>query len=458
MFLSLLVPLLLQGQSPVAPTPLDDLVAIALRDNLGQRQQALAIARADAAMREARGLYLPSATFNARYTELAGNTVNIGQMINPAFGALNQLLQKPAFPTNVDVELPMRQETTMRIAQPLFQPSIVAANRVAGAMADLQTAQRDAHAQALAADVRSGYLGYARLHYVVGIYDSTLALLDEHVRVSERLVANGLATPDVVLRARAERSDVQQRRDEAAQLRDAARQGVNTLLNRPNGTPLPVFSDSVLAPGDAPPLDVTQRHARTRREELRQLDHALRASEARHRLARGSFLPSLSLAVDYGIQGKTYRFDASRDFAALTLVASWNVFNGGQDLARVQQADLETRQLAAQRDELARAVELQVATAWDAARVARRAIGTADDRLASARRSFELMRRKREEGAASQLEFLDARVTFTTAQLNQVITRYDYLLRRVALDRAASLYEIATPSTDTSSARSSTPR
>jgi hypothetical protein len=43
-------------------------------------------------VREARGLHLPSATFNPRYTELAGNTINLGTLINPAFGALNELL------------------------------------------------------------------------------------------------------------------------------------------------------------------------------------------------------------------------------------------------------------------------------------------------------------------------------------------------------------------------------
>ena len=434
------------GEAQQRPdSPLDALVATALRDNPGQRQQALASARADAAVREARGLYLPSATLNARYTRVSGNTVNLGELINPAFGALNQLLQRPAFPTDVDVQLPLRQETTVRVAQPLYQPSIAAANRVAGALADLQAAQRQGYARALAARVQAGYLAWARLHVVVGVWDSTLALLDEHVRVAERLLASGQATPDVVLRARAERSDVLQRRDEATQLRDAARQGVNTLLDRPNATPLPVFAESTLVPGDLPALADALGAARDRREELLQLDHARRAAGARHRLARGSFLPSLSVAVDYGVQGREYRFDGSRDFSALSIIASWNVFNGGRDVARVQQADLEEQELEARHEEVVRAVELEVSTAWDAARVARAAIRTADDRLASARRAFELMRRRHELGAASQLEFLDARVAFTNAELNAVITRYDYLLRRVDFERAAATYQLPSP-------------
>lgn len=432
------------GAQGSAPGPLDALVASALRDNLSLRGQALATARAEAATREARGLYLPSATLNARYTELAGNTINLGELINPAFGALNGLLQRPAFPTNVDVQLPLRQETTVRVAQPVFQPAIRAANRVAGAMADLQETQRQAARREVAAQVRTGYLTWLKLHAVVGIFDSSLVLLDEHLRVAERLVAAGSATPDVVLRARAERSDVAQRRDEARQLLHAAGQSLNTTLNRAPDSPLDRWPDSVLAIAPLPPRDVAVRQAGERREELRQLDHAYRATEARHTLARGSFLPSLSLALDYGIQGRDYRLDASRDFAALTVVASWNVFNGGQDLARVQQADLESRQVRLRREDAARQVALQAGTTWDAAQVAQAALATAADRLASARRSFELVARRHEAGSASQLEYLDARVAFTTARLNAAITHYDYLLRRVELDRVAVLYDLPT--------------
>jgi outer membrane protein TolC len=426
-----------------ARTPLDALVELGLRENLSRRQQQLAVARADAAVREARGLYLPSATLNARYTELAGNTVNLGSLINPAFGALNQLLDRPAFPTNIDVQLPQRQETTVRVAQPVFQPAVIAANRVQRALADAQGAQRDLHARELAADIKSRYLTHAKLLQVVTLYDSTLPLLDEQLRVSERLVQAGKATPDMILRARAERSEVQQRRDESVQLADASRDALNLLLNRPLATPVALIPDSLLGFDSLPSLDDLRRQALLAREEVHQVGHARRAVAAQERLAQGSFLPNVSVALDYGVQGHEYRFDRSRDFAAFTVAVSWNLFNGGQDAARVQQAALDGRRLQAQHEEVAQLIALDVTTSWQSAAVARSAIGTASDRLQASRRSFEIVRRKQEEGTASQLEFLDARTTYTNAALNLLITRYDYYLRRVALERAAASYDIA---------------
>ncbi|MBP9106264.1 MAG: hypothetical protein KBF56_05885, partial [Gemmatimonadaceae bacterium] len=61
-------PALLAQDGAPKSTPLDALVETGLRQNLSRRQQLLAVEQADAAVREARGLYLPSATLNARYT------------------------------------------------------------------------------------------------------------------------------------------------------------------------------------------------------------------------------------------------------------------------------------------------------------------------------------------------------------------------------------------------------
>jgi outer membrane protein len=74
--------------------------------------------------------------------------------------------------------------------------------------------------------------------------------------------------------------------------------------------------------------------------------------------------------------------------------------------------------------------------------VARDAIATAEARLAAARRSFELVRRRYEEGLASQVEFLDARTAFTSAELNRVATTYRYAIRYVDLERAAALRDL----------------
>jgi len=72
-------------------------------------------------------------------------------------------------------------------------------------------------------------------------------------------------------------------------------------------------------------------------------------------------------------------------------------------------------------------------------RAARTAVASAVERESAARRNWELVRRRGEQGAASALDVLDARTTWTRAALNLIVTRYGYATRWVELERAAAL-------------------
>jgi len=430
------------GAQQLPADPLHQLVREGLAANPGLRARALAVTRDDAAVDEARGRFLPSATANARVSALSG-TPNLGALINPAYAALNQLLGQDAFPTNINLTLPQRQEATIRLAQPLFEPRVLEAYRIARSQRDATAAGRDTQRRQLVADIQSAYLQYARASRAADIFDATVPLLDESVRVSERLLANGKVTPDNVLRARAEQGAVIQQRDAAHQLADAARQQLNFLTGRPLDQRLALFTDSLLGIdrrfAAMTDLSAAQRRAQRDREELTVIDRSSDAVLGQQRLARTAFLPSVNLAVDYGFQGNTIRVGRNSDFAIASLVLSWNLFNGGQDRARMQQASAFGAQLVAQREDVSRSIALQVRVAHDAAVVARAGIATATARLDAASKTFELVQRRFGEGVASQLELLDARTSLTTAQLNRLITTYDFFQRVVDLERAAAL-------------------
>jgi outer membrane protein TolC len=74
--------------------------------------------------------------------------------------------------------------------------------------------------------------------------------------------------------------------------------------------------------------------------------------------------------------------------------------------------------------------------------VARGAIATAEERLAAAERTYQLVARRWQEGIAPQIELLDARTSFTAAGLNLILTRYEYAARWVELERAAALRDL----------------
>lgn len=105
----------------------------------------------------------------------------------------------------------------------------------------------------------------------------------------------------------------------------------------------------------------------------------------------------------------------------------------------MQQAQLEAERVAVRGEDARRGVELQIRTSWQGAMVAQQAIETAELQREAAERTWQLVRRRAEEGLASALELSEARTGRTAAQLNALFTTYDYYLRRIELDRAAAL-------------------
>ena len=418
--------------------PLGGLVAEALRTNLGLEIERLAERRAAASVLEARGLFFPSLALESRYSRLHG-VPNIGDFVNPAYAALNGLLGANRFPTNLDITLPQRHDSRLELRQPLFNAGIIANYAAARGRSDGERFALRAAARRLAAEVQTAYLTEASARRAVEIYTASLALVQENERVAARLLSAGRATPEAVYRARADRSDIEQQLAEARQKAVAAGQVLNRILDRPLDAAIDTVPDSLLDVPITMNADSAVAHALAHREELQEASAGIRTGQAAVRAATAAFLPTISLAVDYGFQGRNFAFQPSQDYWVASLVVSWNVLNGGSDVARRTEAALQVQQARTLRKDLEERIALEVRTAYDAAVVAHEAIATADDRLEAARHTFELVRRRYEEGVASPFELVDARTALTSAELNRVLTAYGYALRYVDLERAAAL-------------------
>jgi len=431
--------------APSTPDPLRAIVDEALRANLGLEQERLAERRAGAEVREARARLLPSINLDARYSHIE-NATNLGDFINPAYGALNQLTGTSAFPTDIDLTLPRRYESHLRLVQPLFNEAARAGLAVASARRDGQRMQLAAAARRLAAEAQIAYLEQASARRVAEIYDATLATVRENERVAERLLDAGRATPEAVQRSRAERAEVEQSLAEARERQLAAARAFNRVLKRPLDATVEAIPDTAFDLPLSPfaGADEAMKRGLAAREELRQVEAGVRTAQAAKRAATSGMVPSVAGVLDYGFQGNDLSVSDEDHVWSASLAFSWSLFDGGGDLARRSAAGYEAERARAQKRDIEDRIALEIRTAYEAATVARQAIVTADVRLEAAARTFTLVRRRFEEGAASPYELVDARTSLTNAQLNRVLTAYRYAIRRVDFERAAALRDIDT--------------
>ncbi len=428
---------------------IDDYVREGLRSNLSLRAQSLEVERAEAGLDAARARYFPEAAFAARYSwSEGGRTIDLplGDALNPAYQTLNDLLiaqgQQPQFPVVQNESIAFlrerEQDTRVTLRMPLIAPAIPAAVRAQRELLGATEFGREALGRRLKRDITVGYLTWASAVRTQGIVDSSVTLLNENLRVNDSLHRNGKITQDQVLRARAELLAVTQQSREARNGASQARSYLNFLLNRALDTPLESADVGVTAAAVTRALTELRQSALDSRPELSQLGALTRASEAQTRIARAERWPTLSLGADGGIQGEDYQFGRGSNFATVSLLIQWTFFDGGARRAAVRQANATARRTATQLQELEQQVQLEVQQSLDRLETSADSLATAEARAEAARAAFRIASRKRDEGAISQVEFIDARSSLTGAELNLNVTRFEMLARQAELDYATA--------------------
>jgi outer membrane protein TolC len=433
---------------PVAAV-IDDYVREGLRHNRALQASQLEVERSVALLDAARARFLPEVGIEARYTRAEGGReieLPLGPLVNPIYQSLNELLASAGQPTpftsignpRFPLILEREQDTRLTLRQALYAPAIPAAVRANRAGLEASEFAREATARRLKRDISAGYLNWLQASKAVEIVDASRLLLAENLRVNESLFRNGKITQDQVLRANAELLAVEQQLQEARAAREQAERYVNFLLGRALDTPLePATLDSEIALTIAD-LDGLRARARDNRPELAQADRAVRAAAAQTDIASSARRPTLSLGVDAGTQGERYEFGRGRNFATVSLLLNWALFDGGSRASEVSAARASERRARTQRDELAQQIELEVRQSLDQLETTASSLRTAAARTDAARAAFRIASRKRDEGVISQVEFIDARSALTGAELNLNVTRFQLLARQADLDFATA--------------------
>ena len=421
-----------------------------LQNNLALKQREFSFERSISALDEARGLFMPSIGINARYTRAGGGRtfeIPVGDLVNPIYTGLNQIIGSYVYPTNIPNEeiLFLRKkehDTKLTLIQPIFQPKILFNYRIKDNMKDIRKAERNVYARELIAEIKSAYFNYLKTIKVVELFHKTEELLKENLRVSESLYKNHKSTVDVVYRAQAELSDIKQQLADAENNEKLAKAYFNFLLNKDLETGVKVDENITSFQAENFDFDESINLAVAKREELRQLESAIDASSNNISLSKSNYLPGVSLAVDYGFQGEEYKFTSDDDYWMASVVLNWNIFNGFRDKAKVEQAEWDKKESEAKLNEVIKQIKLQVRTAYYNLDVAQKTITTANDRLITSEKSFEIVSKKYKEGMAAQIEFLDARTSLTQAEINQIVTEYDYLIKRAEFEKVTAAYPL----------------
>lgn len=432
---------------------LDSYIKEGLKNNLALRQKHFDFEKSQAALAEARGMFLPSVSIEARYSIANGGRIidfPIGDLINPVYQSLNDIFttlgqpQRP-FPYLQNEQIQFlrerEHETKIRAVQPVFRPALYFNYKLKSKMNVISQNDLLIYQRAVVFDIKQAYFNFLKANELLTLLNSTRQLLEENLRVSTKLFENNMVTKENIYRSETELSQIEQQITEVENRHKLARAYINFLLNKPLDEAIKISNDTLIPLTENDQLESFAEQALKNREELRQIEMAIEVADYSKKIVQSDYLPGVSVVGDFGYQGEEYKFNKDHEYWMVSGVLQWNLFRGFQDKAKAEQSEIQKKKMRIYLEELKKQLRLEVQEVYNDVLSRQKAIETARKRRLSSEASFNIVEKKYENGMASQIEYLEARTSLTDSEVNYIIITYDLLIDQARLEKVTSSYQ-----------------
>ena len=395
---------------------LDDLVAVALRNNVDLRRAAAQIEEAEATLSEAAASIFPEVDLGGSSTRSRSSTFNV-QTLPPGTPVISNS-SRIALSTSFELD---------------FWGKLRRATEAARAQAFGTRYGRDVVALTLAGTTVQSYFTLRSLDAQIAVTRAILATRDDALGVAQNRARGGLASDLDVNLAQGVRADA------ALQLAELQRQ--RALIEHQLGN-LTGKLDLTVAPGDlerlpvpaTPPVGLPSSLI-DRRPDVRQAEEAVVSANAQIGVAKAAQLPTFSLTGSVGVQsaalGNLLRSGAQIWSIGPSLL--FPIFDAGKYAARTREAEARQRQAVAAYEKTIETAFREVADALSNAQQARATVPDLQRKVDAARNALRLSRLRYEAGYSAYLDVLDAQRTENAAELALVQNRQAQLVYSVDL-------------------------
>lgn len=485
------------------PLSLNDAIEIALVNSYVLQRSRLGVEEADAQIREARGTVYPQIGSQASYTRnvitpnpFAGSSA---EGLFASFAAIDWLFYNERQRSDGNPTLPFdefldRQSDGLQQAgisqsggsnpfavenqfimavsatQALYNGAAFAAIRGAEHLRTIMREQLERDTQTLVKDVRTAYLNALLAHEQVNLIETSLSQLRETHREISLMVDQGILPRIDRNSLEVEIVNLETNLIQARNGRDLATRSMNLVLGIPiehNIRLTDTYDNFTATLPELGKVDDAYTTALQLRPDLRQADGAIKLRLEERNLNRAQYLPVLSAFADYAFIGSVPQnrtmavADPDIDFKystetrgffdnsywnsslAVGVRMQWNIFDGFQRRARIQQVNVNIKRAELDALLLRESIYLEIDQSI-------KSLEAAWNRIESQRRNIELAqmnyddaRARLREGAGTRLEERQAANLLDQSKLNYMAALHEFLVARSNYDHAVGIKTVA---------------
>jgi outer membrane protein len=283
--------------------------------------------------------------------------------------------------------------------------------------------------------VVKSYLDVVLSQQAVNAAEQAVKSAEADLERAEKVRRAGMSTDADVLSIRVHLARMQEQKIRHEADWRTAEAALNDALGEPIDTTHTLTS--ILSPlkPTAAPRDELEKNALARRPEARRASLAVQLASTRVGLARSSFWPKLTA---HGVFESDRQRFANRGGANWlgSVSLSWNLFNGGADQARIEEASASLVRSRAEQDHVSSSLRLEVRRAANDRRAADQQVEVATNTVAEAEESLRITQNRYQAGMSTVTDLLR-----TEAAVLESRTQYQAALHHQRL--AAALLEFA---------------
>jgi outer membrane protein TolC len=285
--------------------------------------------------------------------------------------------------------------------------------------------------------------GVTRAYYGAVLASESLATAKEALRSAEAdlqraesMRSAGMITDVDVLSIRVHLAAVEEQRIQRASELDVARAALNDML----GLPLETAHDlnTALAPLDLPEIELAsyEKQAVENRPETRQTNMAVSLARLQADAAKSTFLPQIGARMAFEADRRTMFTGAGTNWLAAVSL-KWNLFNGGADKARMEEASYGVRRADAERERATSGARLMVRRSWADLRAAQQRIEVARAAMAEAAESLRITQNRYEAGLANVTDLLRNETAVLASKTRYLAAVHDQRIAAATLQLSA---------------------
>lgn len=495
------MPLLDEDTSPITLT-LNDAVRVALNQNFDLKRTQLDVRNADAQVREAWGQVMPQIDVTGGYTRnvvtanpFAGSDVtglfaggNATDWV--AFNERARTDGDPSTSTITFQEFQERQQeareaaglsvggggnpfgvdnefrTGISLTQTLFNGSAFSAISGAQQLKDVNQRAVDRQMQTLADQVRQTYYDALFAQERVRVLEQRVQRTEQTLQEVSLQVRQGVTPKFQRLSTEVELSNTQTQLVQAENTVDIALDNLKNTMGISVDRPIRLDGSLGAAETSMYREVSMQRAIETaldRRPDIERAQLAIELQQVQENTIRAEYLPRLSAVANFNYSGRVpddreltlsnpndpFAFSTQdRGFFedsfwnpsfSVGLQLNWNIFNGFQTSARVEQQQVAVRRAEIDYEQARRGVELEVRRALRNLQDARQRIDNQDQNVQRAETNYQFVSQRVQQGVSNQLELREASDQLDQSRLNYLQAVHDYLVARSAFEAAVGI-------------------